>query len=134
MEDVGIFCGHLEKFLVIWYIFSRFGILYQEKSGNPALQSNKTDPKLWLPRIAAAIVVQDRAGIQWRIGAVAKQRGREHSGQTRSSWRNAPGSHSDRKSLVENSPKICPKFAQNFPKICPKFAQNLPKMLANPFF
>jgi hypothetical protein len=22
--------------VVIWYIFSRFGILYQEKSGNPA--------------------------------------------------------------------------------------------------
>jgi hypothetical protein len=49
MEDDGIFYEHLvhfmvfcyilwtfEKFLVIWYIFSRFGILYKEKSGNPA--------------------------------------------------------------------------------------------------
>jgi hypothetical protein len=31
----GIFCGHLEYFVVIWYISPRFGILYQEKSGNP---------------------------------------------------------------------------------------------------
>jgi hypothetical protein len=28
--------GNLVLFVVIWYIFSRFGILYQEKSGNPA--------------------------------------------------------------------------------------------------
>jgi hypothetical protein len=31
----GIFCGNLEYFVVIWYIFTRFGILEQEKSGNP---------------------------------------------------------------------------------------------------
>jgi hypothetical protein len=49
MEDVGIFYGHLVHFMVIWYIlwtfgifcgnlvyFPRFGILYQEKSVNPA--------------------------------------------------------------------------------------------------
>jgi hypothetical protein len=49
MEDVNIFkanlsilrpfdlvFGHLEYFIVIWYIFSRFGMLYQEKSCNPA--------------------------------------------------------------------------------------------------
>jgi hypothetical protein len=30
--------GHLVYFVVIWYIFSRFGILYQEKSGNPESQ------------------------------------------------------------------------------------------------
>jgi hypothetical protein len=48
MEDVGIFYGHLVHFTVFCYIlltfgivcgilvyFSRFGILYQEKSGNP---------------------------------------------------------------------------------------------------
>jgi hypothetical protein len=29
----GIFYGHL--YLVIWYIFPRFGILCQEKSGSP---------------------------------------------------------------------------------------------------
>jgi hypothetical protein len=27
--------GHLVKLVVIWYIFSRFGMFYQEKSGNP---------------------------------------------------------------------------------------------------
>jgi hypothetical protein len=48
MEDDGIFYGHLVHFTVFCYIlwtfgivrcnlvyFSRFGILYQEKSGNP---------------------------------------------------------------------------------------------------
>jgi hypothetical protein len=33
-----IFYGHLVYFVVIWYIFPRFGILDQEKSGNPDLQ------------------------------------------------------------------------------------------------
>jgi hypothetical protein len=33
---LGIYYGHLVYFMVIWYIFPRFGILYQEKSGNPA--------------------------------------------------------------------------------------------------
>jgi hypothetical protein len=48
MEDVGIFYGHLVHFTVFCYIlctfgivrgslvyFSHFGILYEEKSGNP---------------------------------------------------------------------------------------------------
>jgi hypothetical protein len=48
MEDVGVFYGHLVHFTVFCYIlwtlgivrgnlvhFSRFGILHQEKSGNP---------------------------------------------------------------------------------------------------
>jgi hypothetical protein len=32
---IGKFLGHLVYFAGIWYIFSRFGMLYQEKSGNP---------------------------------------------------------------------------------------------------
>jgi hypothetical protein len=32
----GIFYGHLVYFVVIWYNFPRFGMLYQEKSGNHA--------------------------------------------------------------------------------------------------
>jgi hypothetical protein len=38
MEDDGICYGHyllLPYFKVIWYIFPRFGMLYQKKSGNP---------------------------------------------------------------------------------------------------
>jgi hypothetical protein len=31
-----IFYDHLVRFVFIWYIVSCFGIMYQEKSGNPA--------------------------------------------------------------------------------------------------
>jgi hypothetical protein len=54
----GIFCGHLVHFVVIWYIlrsfwyiFPRFGMLYQEKSGNPALQVYRANPAHWLIRL-----------------------------------------------------------------------------------
>jgi hypothetical protein len=30
--------GHLVYFVVVWYNFSRVGMLYQEKCGNPALE------------------------------------------------------------------------------------------------
>jgi hypothetical protein len=32
---VGICCGQLVYFKVVWYIFPHFGMLYHEKSGNP---------------------------------------------------------------------------------------------------
>jgi hypothetical protein len=48
MENLGIFYGHfgtlksiwrilpqLVYYVVIWYIFSHFGVIEQEKSGNP---------------------------------------------------------------------------------------------------
>jgi hypothetical protein len=35
MEDVRLFYGHLVYFIVIWYVLSRFGIIHQQKSGNP---------------------------------------------------------------------------------------------------
>jgi hypothetical protein len=35
LQPLGIFCCHLVCLMVIWFIFSRFGTLYQEKSGNP---------------------------------------------------------------------------------------------------
>jgi hypothetical protein len=51
LENVDIFYGHLEyftdirdilrpfgTFVFIWYISSGFGIMYREKSGNPALK------------------------------------------------------------------------------------------------
>jgi hypothetical protein len=31
----GIFCDHSEHIVLIWYSFSCFGIMHQEKSGNP---------------------------------------------------------------------------------------------------
>jgi hypothetical protein len=53
MEYVGIFNGHLVYFVAIRYILrsfgifqgylvyiSRFGVLHQEKSGNPVLNAN----------------------------------------------------------------------------------------------
>jgi hypothetical protein len=33
---VDVFYGNLVNFVAIWYIFFYFGILYREKSGNPA--------------------------------------------------------------------------------------------------
>jgi hypothetical protein len=34
--DIWDFYDHLVHFVFIWYIFSGFGIIYQEKSGNTA--------------------------------------------------------------------------------------------------
>jgi hypothetical protein len=58
MENTSIFYGHLEYFTVIWYIlwtfgnvvvisyiFPLFGIMCQEKSGNPGAR------KAWLPQL-----------------------------------------------------------------------------------
>jgi hypothetical protein len=38
LRSFGLFCGHLVYVEVIWYIFPRFGMLYQEKSGHLAFQ------------------------------------------------------------------------------------------------
>jgi hypothetical protein len=35
LRQFGVFYLHWEYFVVIWYIFSHFGMLQQEKSGNP---------------------------------------------------------------------------------------------------
>jgi hypothetical protein len=35
LRPIGKFKGNLLHFVVIWYIFPHFGVLYQEKSGNP---------------------------------------------------------------------------------------------------
>jgi hypothetical protein len=37
LEPVGIFYGNLVLYVVIWFIFPRFGMLYKEKSGIPAV-------------------------------------------------------------------------------------------------
>jgi hypothetical protein len=41
LRPLEIFYGHGVCFVVIWYIFTSFGILYQEKSGNPGSQTKK---------------------------------------------------------------------------------------------
>jgi hypothetical protein len=38
LQPFGMFHGNLVHFLVICYIFSRFGMLYQEKSGTPGFE------------------------------------------------------------------------------------------------
>jgi hypothetical protein len=43
----GNILGRLVYFVVIWYIFPHFGILHQEKSGNPAAEGR--GPFLTLP-------------------------------------------------------------------------------------
>jgi hypothetical protein len=49
LRPFGIFCGDLAYFLVIWFIFSRFGMMYHGKSGNPASVGEK---KAWVDRAA----------------------------------------------------------------------------------
>jgi hypothetical protein len=39
LRPLQIFYGHMSYFVVIWYVYPRFGILYQEKSGNPGSDS-----------------------------------------------------------------------------------------------
>jgi hypothetical protein len=73
MENASIFYGHLEYFtviwyilwpfgnvVVIWYILSRFGILRQKKSGNPAagyraMNTPHTMYETYLPKRKLAI-------------------------------------------------------------------------------
>jgi hypothetical protein len=60
MDNVGMFYGRLEYFRAYWYIYvirpfgivcchlvfyPRFGILFQEKSGNPGLDENVVSTK-----------------------------------------------------------------------------------------
>jgi hypothetical protein len=57
---LGIFYDHLVHFEIIWYTFSGFGIMYQEKSGNPVVESmaaRRCSPRAkhslaYLPRLA----------------------------------------------------------------------------------
>jgi hypothetical protein len=42
LRPLCIFCDHLVYFMLIRYIFFHFGMLHQEKSGNPAVDSLET--------------------------------------------------------------------------------------------
>jgi hypothetical protein len=45
MLTFGMFLWSFGNFVAFWYIFSRFGILYQQKSGNPELDGLTTCPE-----------------------------------------------------------------------------------------
>jgi hypothetical protein len=47
LPSFGLFCDQFVDFIIIWNIFSRFGMLHQEKSGNPVSDS---DGKFWRSR------------------------------------------------------------------------------------
>jgi hypothetical protein len=62
-----IFCGHLLNFVAIWYIlwrlgifyghlvcFSRFGMMYQGKSGNPDCNDKWSEPLPWVSFLKVA--------------------------------------------------------------------------------
>jgi hypothetical protein len=44
LRPLEIFYGHLVYFVVNWYISPRFGILHQEKSGNPGEEGRSPTP------------------------------------------------------------------------------------------
>jgi hypothetical protein len=46
LQAFGIFYDQVVHFLLLWYIFSDFGNLYQEKSGNPVLDERSV-AKTW---------------------------------------------------------------------------------------
>jgi hypothetical protein len=53
----GIFYDHLAHFVFIWYIFSSFGIMHHEKSGNPAVSiAQKLLPRILLPKTVRPIL------------------------------------------------------------------------------
>jgi hypothetical protein len=45
VHRLGIFSDHLVHIVYIWYIFSGFGIPYQEKSGNPGAEFRRQAEK-----------------------------------------------------------------------------------------
>jgi hypothetical protein len=44
LRPLELFYGHLVYFVIIWYIFSRFGMLCQEKCGNPVTNYQGAHP------------------------------------------------------------------------------------------
>jgi hypothetical protein len=51
----GIFYGHFVYFMAIWYIFPRFGVLHQEKIGNPDFKEY-----IFCPQIGIIILPNSR--------------------------------------------------------------------------
>jgi hypothetical protein len=47
LESFGLFYEQMVHFVFIWYIFSGFGIMYQEKSGSPGCKKPFLRHLLW---------------------------------------------------------------------------------------
>jgi hypothetical protein len=59
LRPLGIICGHMVYFMVIWYSFPRFGMLHQEKSGNPCFEAHayverNFEQEGWIGRLTRA--------------------------------------------------------------------------------
>jgi hypothetical protein len=81
-----IFCGHFVIFIVIWYIFPRFGILCPEKSGTPGrkpsplaeIHKSKTMKKLFTRiECEANIKEYDITGIRFMAAGLSHLDGRQ---------------------------------------------------------
>jgi hypothetical protein len=55
LRTFGIFCGHTVYFLLIWYIFSRFGMLCQEKCSIP--NHEHFDAKCLVEAVACVVLL-----------------------------------------------------------------------------
>jgi hypothetical protein len=42
LQTFGIFFNHLVHFVFVWYVFSGFGMMYQEKSGNSGANASSS--------------------------------------------------------------------------------------------
>jgi hypothetical protein len=56
LQPLEIFYGHLRYFVAFWYIFPRFGILDQEKSGNPGEQHRLSLEQTQYVQVLASVV------------------------------------------------------------------------------
>jgi hypothetical protein len=75
LRPFGIFCGHLVYFGFVWYIFSRFGKLYEEKSGNTGLAARLILKglsnlqfflsKLFCPDFFSNFILREKTGGGW---------------------------------------------------------------------
>jgi hypothetical protein len=73
LRQFGLFCGHLVRFMVIWYVFSRFGMLYREKSGNPAVHApSHLSYAIALSSVGLGPTLSDY--VNWEVSGYAQKR------------------------------------------------------------
>jgi hypothetical protein len=64
----GICYAHLIHFVLIWYIFSSFGIMYKGKSGNPGIEFNATCDKM-----VFRVSLRDSTFLKYKIASPMKK-------------------------------------------------------------